>query len=133
MIPLLNCGILLGIPVQECEVVTASKMLAEIARERGALHAVLHRARCQGSNSLSRILGICPKYLQNGRTEAPPQKEISLQRYRQEDRRYAPAQPQLKALTNIGQHFTRMRANIRSDANPLRPPTHSVNQHSIYL
>ena len=134
MIQLRNGVVQLVIQVQQCEFVTASKALAEIARERGALHAVLHRARCQGSNSQSRILGICHTYLQNGLIEAAPQdEEISLQCYRQKDCRYAPAQTKLKAPRKHRAAHTRMHANTRSNANSLRPPTHSMNQHSIYL
>lgn len=56
------------------------------------------RARRQVSDIQSRILDIRNKYLQDARTEAARQEEeISSQRYRQEDRRYALAQTQLAA------------------------------------
>lgn len=136
MIQLRNGAVQLVIQVPQCEFVTASKVLAEIARKRkcAALHAVLQRAHCQGSNSQSRILGICHTYLQNGLIKAAPQdEEISLQCYRQKDCRYAPAQTKLKAPRKHRAAHTRMHANTRSNANSLRPPTHSMNQHSIYL
>lgn len=56
------------------------------------------RARRQVSDIQSRIFDIRNKYLQDARTEAARQEEeISSQRYRQEDRRYALAQTQLSA------------------------------------
>jgi adhesin transport system membrane fusion protein len=56
------------------------------------------RARRQVSDIQSRILDIRNKYLQDARAEAARQEEeISSQRYRQEDRRYALAQTQLTA------------------------------------
>ena len=56
------------------------------------------RARRQVSDIQSRILDIRNKYLQDARAEAAKQEEeISSQRYRQEDRRYALAQTQLAA------------------------------------
>ena len=58
----------------------------------------LLRARRQVSDIQSRILDIRNKYLQDARTEAARQEEeISSQRYRQEDRRYALAQTELIA------------------------------------
>ena len=56
------------------------------------------RARRQVSDIQSRIFDIHNKYLQDARTEAARQEEeISSQRYRQEDRRYALAQTELTA------------------------------------
>lgn len=56
------------------------------------------RARRQVSDIQSRLLDIRNKYLQDARAEAAKQEEeISSQRYRQEDRRYALAQTQLAA------------------------------------
>lgn len=56
------------------------------------------RARRQVSDIQSRIFDIRNKYLQDARTEAARQEEeISSQRYRQEERRYALAQTQLAA------------------------------------
>ena len=56
------------------------------------------RARRQVSEIKSRISDIRNKYLQDARTEAARQEEeISSQRYRQDDRRYALAQTQLMA------------------------------------
>ena len=56
------------------------------------------RARRQVSDIQSRLLDIRNKYLQDARAEAAKQEEeISSQRYRQEDRRYALAQTQLVA------------------------------------
>ena len=56
------------------------------------------RARRQVSDIQARILDIRNKYLQDARTEAARQEEeISSQRYRQEDRRYALAQTELTA------------------------------------
>ncbi len=58
----------------------------------------LLRARRQVSDIQSRIVDIRNKYLQEARTEAARQEEeISSQRYRQEDRRYALAQTVLTA------------------------------------
>jgi adhesin transport system membrane fusion protein len=56
------------------------------------------RSRRQVSDIQSRIFDIRNKYLQDARTEAARQEEeISSQRYRQEDRRYALAQTKLTA------------------------------------
>lgn len=56
------------------------------------------RAQRQVSDIQSRIFDIRNKYLQDARTEAARQEEeISSQRYRQEDRRYALAQTKLTA------------------------------------
>jgi adhesin transport system membrane fusion protein len=56
------------------------------------------RARRQVSEIQSRLLDIRNKYLQDARAEAAKQEEeISSQRYREEDRRYALAQTQLAA------------------------------------
>lgn len=56
------------------------------------------RARRQVSDIQSRLLDTRNKYLQDARAEAAKQEEeISSQRYRQEDRRYALAQTQLAA------------------------------------
>lgn len=56
------------------------------------------RARRQVSDIQSRVFDIRNKYLQDARTEAARQEEeISSQRYRQEDRRYALAQTELTA------------------------------------
>jgi adhesin transport system membrane fusion protein len=56
------------------------------------------RARRQVSDIQSRIFDIRNKYLQDARAEAAKQEEeISSQRYRQEDRRYALAQTELTA------------------------------------
>jgi adhesin transport system membrane fusion protein len=58
----------------------------------------LLRARRQVSEIQSRIFDIRNKYLQDARAEAAKQEEeISSQRYRQEDRRYALAQTELMA------------------------------------
>ena len=58
----------------------------------------LLRARRQVSDIQARILDIRNKYLQDARTEAARQEEeLSSQRYRQEDRRYALAQTQLSS------------------------------------